>query len=515
MTAILDHYSGPPEVDPQPGLRLLGKTAPRLWTRPLRNLDDPDASLGHEAIEFAEVVLGVELLPWQRWWLIHALELREDGSFRFRTIVTLIARQQGKTFLLKLVALWAMYMGRAQTVLGAAQSLDIARESWAGAVELAEDNPELAAEIAPNGVRRANGEQCLTLTSGSRYRIAAATRSAGRGLSVDLLILDELREHRDWLAWGALTKTTIARPNALTLGISNAGDDQSVVLNSLRSAALAGTDEYLGIFEWSAPDGCDLDDLDAIAQACPGVGRTIALSSILSAMATDPPAVYRTELLCQHVDVLDSAIDAAAWKACADPSGSLAAVRDRVALCVDVAPDGAHVTLAGAALLDDGRVRVAVAGAWDSTDAARRELPGLLEQMKPMAIGWFPGGPAAALGAELRAVRTVTRLPVARVVGGRVVDSDEEEATRLGGQGAAEACQGLADLTRSRQVLHPDDPLLNAHVAGTSKRPSGDGWVFARRGGVGHVDAAYAAAGAVHLARMTPAPPPIPRSQIF
>jgi phage terminase large subunit-like protein len=286
VTALLDA----PEI--------LGKEEPRLWTRPLRELT-PDTTLGYEAIAFAREILGVELLPWQRFWLLHALELLPDGSFRFRTILTLVARQQGKTTLLKIVSLWAMYLGHAHLVLGAAQSLDIARESWQGAVELAEDNDELAAEVA--NIRRANGEQCLTLTSGARYRITAATRGAGRGLSVDLLVLDELREHRDWAAWGALTKTTIARPNALVVGISNAGDDQSVVLNSLRSAALAGTDETVGIFEWSAPDGCALDDLDAIAQACPGLGRTITLSAILSAKATDPAAVFRTELLCQHV----------------------------------------------------------------------------------------------------------------------------------------------------------------------------------------------------------------------
>ena len=35
----------------------------------------PDTSLGFECCEFAEDVLGIDLLPWQRWFLIHALEL--------------------------------------------------------------------------------------------------------------------------------------------------------------------------------------------------------------------------------------------------------------------------------------------------------------------------------------------------------------------------------------------------------------------------------------------------------
>lgn len=474
---------------------VLGAKQPRIFTPPLRELT-PETTLGFHVIEFAEEVVGVQLLPYQRWWLIHALELRPDGRFRFRTVLTLVARQSGKTFLLKILALYFLFVrGHREkiTVIGAAQSLAIAMEAWAGAVELAEDADDLHAEVAT--VRRTNGEQALVLRSGSRYRITAATRGAGRGLSVDLLILDELREHRDWLAWGALTKTTTARPNALIIGISNAGDDESVVLNSLRSTALAGTDDTIGLFEWSAPDGCELDDVQAWAQANPSLGHEngVSESTIRGFMNTDPVATFRTENLCQRVDALDAAVDLASWKATADPSVNLGSVRERVAACVDVAPDGAHVTLAGAAVLEDGRVRVEVLAAWRDTATARKELPGLLERIRPAALGWYPSGPAAALGNDLRT----------------------DEAIELKGSDVTEACQEFASLVLARQILHSDDPLLNNHIAGTAKLRSGDGWRFSRKG-VGHVDAAYAAAGAVRIARTLPAPtPPRPRAKIF
>jgi len=70
----------------------------------------------------------------------------------------------------------------------------------------------------------------------------------------------------------------------------------------------------------------------------------------------------------------------------------------------------------------------------------------------------------------------------------------------------AQACQGLADLVTGRQVLHPGDPLLDAHIAGSKKLHQGDGWRFVRRG-AGHVDAAYAAAGAIHVALTVPYSP--------
>ena len=41
-----------------------GSTEPRICTPPLRPLT-PETSLGFEVVEFADEVLGVELLPWQ------------------------------------------------------------------------------------------------------------------------------------------------------------------------------------------------------------------------------------------------------------------------------------------------------------------------------------------------------------------------------------------------------------------------------------------------------------------
>src|SRR6266545_4717565 len=152
----------------------------------------------------------------------------------------------------------------------------------------------------------------------------------------------------------------MARDNAQLWAMSNAGDDESVVLNQLRDAALAGRDPSIGIFEWSAPEGCELDDPRAWQQANPGLGHVISEQAIHSALGTDPPEVFRTEVLCQRVAALDSAVDMGAWRACVDAQGSLQVAKDRIAACVDVAPDGAHVTLAAAAVTGDGRVRVQI-----------------------------------------------------------------------------------------------------------------------------------------------------------
>jgi hypothetical protein len=130
---------------------------------------------------------------------------------------------------------------------------------------------------------------------------------------------------------------------------------------------------------------------------------------------------------------------------------------------------------------------VEIAAAWKSTEAARFELPGMLDKINPRALAWYPSGPAAALA------------PILRGRPGQV---------ELKGGAVAEACQGFADLVAARRIVHGSDPLLDSHVAGAQKYRQGDGWRFVRRG-AGHVDAAYSAAGVVHAALTIPDAPKI------
>lgn len=324
--------SSPRSVLPTPH-RFIGSETARIFTPPLRKLT-AKTSRGFQCIRFAEEVLELELFPWQKWLLIHALEILVDGTFRFRTVVLLVARQNGKSTLMQVLSLWRMFVDGAPLVIGTAQNLDIAEEVWQGAVDMAQEVPELAAEI--DKVDLTNGKKALRLVSGSRYKVQAATRRGGRGLSGDLVILDELREHQNWEAWSAVTKTTMARLLAQIWAASNAGDLTSVVLRHLRMLAHLALgdpdgingddarledvsddfdDESLGIFEWSAPPGCDVRDRGGWAQANPSLGYSITERAIASALKTDPESVFRTEVLCQWVDSMhEGAFPPGVWE---------------------------------------------------------------------------------------------------------------------------------------------------------------------------------------------------------
>lgn len=508
---------------------LLGATLPRLFTPPL--IEGPSGlcgcgcalsdatSYGFAFVEFCDDVLGIPLDPWERWVAIHGGELLPDGRPRFRKLLVIVARQNGKTHLLVALSLFWLFVERIALILGTSTNLDYARESWEKAVTIAEDTVVLAGDIPPrSGIRRANGEQTLTTIDRCRYKIAAATRRGGRSLTIHRLILDELREHQDWSAWNAAYNAMNAVYDGQAWAITNQGDEKAVVLDSLRGEVvdedgelrpLGEIDRRLGLFEYSARPGSAADDPLALAAANPNLGRRIELDDLLADARRairnggEELATFLTEILCLKVKTMDPAVDMQAWSdpfnpdspelgGCLDP-GSLDDARSRLALVLDLSLDMQHAAVYAAAQLEDGRVRVDPVVAFEGpacTKQLRAELPDLVARVKPRKVGWFPGGPAAAVAADLAERRG---WPPAGVV----VDEIRSDMTAV--------CMGLAEQVASRQVAHSGDPLLTSHLGAAEKLFRGDGWVFTRK--AGHVDAAYAAAGAVHLARTLPVRP--------
>lgn len=504
-----------------------GSATPRIWTPPLRELT-PETSYGFELIEFADTV-GAPFDDWQKFAAIHGGELLPDGRPRFRIVLILVARQNGKTTFGKVLSAWWLFVDLPgsrpaspddmPTVLGISSKLDYARESWAATCRLAKSSPLLAPEIPKGGIRESNGEQTLTTVHDTRYKIAAANDDAGRSLTVDRLLVDELRRQQSWTAWAAAEPTTTSVPGAQIVCLSNQGDDNSVVLNSLRRDAIrfietGEGDPRLGIFEWSAPDGADPTDVRALAMANPNLNHPSGRNPLdalmgnairVKAAGGAELAKFRIESMCQRVAKLDPAIDPDGWSECADEDApALDTWRDRVALCLDVSLDQRHAALVGAALVDDV-VHLETIGAWygeGCTARMRRELPALVRKVRPRVFGYLPAGPAASVAAALADPKKRTGRRAPWPPAGVAVEEIRGDVVVV--------TMGFSDLVSSRQVVHPDDEMLNAHVAAAQKLWRGDGWVYARKD-AGPIDGAYAAAGAAHLARTLPASPGRPR----
>jgi len=490
---------------------LLGKTTPRIFSRPLVTgragpcgcgcALTPRTSKGFSAIRFAEQVLGMKLIPWQKWLLVHALELRDDGRFRFRTVLILIARQNGKTTLVEVKNLWKMFVPKVSLIISVAQELDVAEESWDNAVAMVEGIPELAAEM--KDVVKVNGKKALILQNAGeparRWKPKAAGRRPGRGLSGDDVNLDELREHQTWNAWAAVTKTTMARPNPQVWAFSNAGDDKSVVLNEVRERAIAALDggegdelddvvnDTFGIFEWSAPDhikctciekgpgrphdkACLLWDREAWAQANPSLGYTITEEAIAAALATDPEPIFRTEVLCQRVKTLNEGIiTAAEWSALHDPDskrhGDLS-----IGVDIGVLRDWAAITVYSQR--EDGLGHARLVDYRPGTEWIVAKLKELKTALDPLAIG-MGRGTYESLKADLD-------------LAGLKPPADKEDPKRGDLLVATQvdmsaACGQIIDAVRQKAFRVVPAEQLDAAVVGAETSSRGDSIAWARK----------------------------------
>lgn len=488
--------------------RRLGQEVPRIFTPPLRKLT-ARTSHGFSVIEFADSVLEIDLYPWQRWLLIHALELLPDDSFRFRTIVVLVARQNGKSTLSTVLSLWFLYVYGYQLVIGTAQDLDVAEEIWQHSVDLVEETPELNA--LKERVVKVNGQKSLELKTGQRYKVKAANRRAGRGLSGDLILLDELREHTSWDSWGAITKTTMARPNAQIWALSNAGDAASIVLRYLRKMAhlalgdpdrinAKGIDDpaadddaeieiddedTLGIFEWSAPPGCETDDRDGWAMANPSLGYSITERTVSSAQRTDPEWVFRTEVLCQWSEgTSEGPFPPGAWAARCDPTSNIAA-GSKICAAVDVSWDRTMSHVAIAAKRADGDFHTEIVASRAGTAWVVPWLTGVNEDGVPRKFDGLViqsnGAPVSSLGEEMEAAG----LPMIACAGadlgkaaGQLMDlvklADMEPANPGDPKSERRPVPKVS-------IWHLPQPVLDVAAQTARTRPLGDMWVFDRR----------------------------------
>lgn len=519
--------------------KVYGCEKPRIFTQPLRPLEPRSpateaCTLGYDVIDFAEQILGISLYPWQRWLLVHMLELLPDGSLRFRQVVVLVARQNGKSLVSQVLAVWFMVVWGWPLVLGTAQDLDQAEEVWEGAVELVEENPELADLVAK--VVRVNGKKSLALntelpdgtTVRTRWKVKAASRRAGRGLSGNLILLDELREHQTWDAWGAITHTTMAQLEALILGFSNAGDMTSVVLKYLRrqahealgdpdgiiaaegAAAAAGPTQFdldsvadvlaaddeefddedlsldelevdndtLALFEWSAPPNCDRRDKAGWAQANPSLNWNPGFTerNIASALK-EPEWIFRTEVLCQWSDgALAGPFPVGSWEKgqntpVVGPDGRpTSAPEDRLEGLVDASLDTSfdrsrtYVSFAGTR--PDGRQQAVVVVGRYGQDWVRDWLMDPERRGRIRRVtGQTRGAPVSPLMRRLKEDATFD-IPVV----------DQEGADLL------EVFSVAFDAVRDDKVRHNVQPALDLAAATAAVRTlSADAKVFDRR----------------------------------
>lgn len=341
---------------PKKSKRLLGATKPRLYTPFLTGKNKL------QDVKDLCTIVGIDLLPWQEYVLKDMLTVDKAGLWVRKTNLILVARQNGKTHLARMLIL-AHLIKWETNVLIMSSNRSMALDTFRQVTQLIETNDHLKGFVKQ--IRYANGTESIEMLSGARLDVVASTRDGSRGRTVNgLLFIDELREI-DEEGYRAAMPTTRAHAGSHILLTSNAGDAFSKVLNDLRERALDHPPKSFGFYEYSAPQYCKINDRVAWAQANPALGYTITEEAIEEAISTSPIENTRTETLCQWIDSLSSP-----W-----PHGVLEETSNSEltitpgALTMfgfDVSPSRRNASLVAGQMMPDGKIAIGILETFES-----------------------------------------------------------------------------------------------------------------------------------------------------
>jgi phage terminase large subunit-like protein len=454
---------------------LIGAVKPRIHSPLLKG-----ASRIDEVANLAEKI-GMPLLPWQHFVLEDMLKVDKDGMFVRKTSLCLVSRQQGKTHLARMRILAGLFLFGEKNIIGMSSNRNMALDTFRQICNTVEDHPFLKAQVRQ--IRYANGQESITLLNGARYQIVAATRDGSRGLSCDLLYIDEAREVSEE-AFKAAVPTTRARPNSQTLITSNAGDAFSTVLNNLVSRAKETPSKTFGYYEYSAPMEArqDIHNRKYWAMANPALGWTVTESAIEESIATNPIEATLTETLCMWIDSQVSPWTFGSIEATSN-SDLILPIGTMTVLAFDVSPSKRSGALVGAQITPEGKIGVGVIETYTS-EVAIDEIK-MASQINEWAMKYRPVNIAYDKYATASIAQRLTQS------GHKLVD--------ISGQSFYQACGELSDALSNLRLVHQGQPEWVNSMNNAAMKTNDAGWRIVRRKSAGDVTAAIATAMCVHM----------------
>ena len=434
----------------------------------------------------AAKLMGIKLFPWQTLAAEYMTALY-GKRWRYPELAVVVGRQNGKTQLL----LPRVVMGllRGERIMHTAQDRALPRDVFVEVADFMEREFRGALRSKP---RLANGTEQIVMLNGGRYRIVAPSRGGARGPSNDLVIVDEAREMKDHDFVGAAQPTLTVSSSPQMIYLSNAGTDESLVLNGLR--ARAQLDPTMGYLEWSAHEDRPIDDRTGWREANPSLAGGLHakahmdfLERMYKAYTDDGhPEIFETEHLCRWVTTeLPRIVPDVAW----DRARGTTTDPERPAMGIAQDPSGRRAS-AAIAWMDDGIVNVYVLADVDGypVDLATFADEVLVE--------------ARRLGIRQVAYDSWTDRDLARYFPkyAKPMQMSEWEAAGI----------RFARSVESGQLRYDDpDGVLTADMAHTVRRNTNHAWIATRASDERPTTASFAAIRAVWLA--TNPAPAVPR----
>lgn len=442
----------------------------------------PPVPLKHEASAYRTFAasLGIDLYPWQVTAAKYLTAKAPTGRWLYREVAVIVARQNGKTKLLIPLIVQRLLAG--QSIMHTAQNAKLPREVHDEvALLLQKHYPDQLPH--KRAISYAVGHEEIRLTNGGKYRIVAPTKGGARGPSNDLVIVDELREMLDHGFIGAAKPTLTASKMPQMVYLSNAGTDESQVLNTLKRRA--EDDPVLAYLEWSASPERAADDIAGWIESNPTIGHDPAILETLtteyrSHQLAGTLGLYETEHLCRWVHTLrESLVDEYSWSLCRGETG----VPQRPVLAFAMDPKGARASCV-LAWQDGEYISIKVLFNVSPVDAPElgREVKRLVQVHGARAVGFDP----------------LTDKELAKYV---------KSPTPIAGQTWANASARFTAIVNAARLRWDDADAVTDDLTWTASKPNGEGSYHAVRASDDRpITASLAAIRAVWLASGPPAP---------
>jgi hypothetical protein len=427
----------------------VGVEVPRL-----RHAPRVRASAWEDVAELASSY-GLVLDPWQENVIEGAMGERSDGIWAAKQIGVSCPRQNGKGAIIEARELAGLLLFGENLIIHSAHELATAGLGFRRILSYFENYDDLRRKVVSRS--GAYGREYLRLRSGQELKFVTRSKSAIRGFSADCLLLDEGQILED-SAWEAILYTVSARPNhqIWLLGTPLLTTVEGIVFDRFRSRGLEGKDIHSAWFEWSAPDGCDLDDPEAWASANPSLGDRVSYENVIAerSLASDE-GFARERLGMWSSSGTHRVISADSWDAVADSNAADAG--GEAELAIDVAPDRSTTSIAAATwTTTDGVAYVDVAECRQGEpDWAVRKVADIWERNSVRAVVIDGMSAANTLIDPLRRAGVTVTVTT---------------ATQM-----AKACGGFYDAVMFAQMWHLNQPELNVALSVARKRRIGDG----------------------------------------
>ncbi len=434
-------------------------------------------TLGPEVADLSELA-GFAPDPEQRLALDLIFALNKQGTSAAFEFAVVVSRQNLKTGVFKQAALGWLFITDQRLVVWSAHEFSTTQEAFRDMAGLIEGCGYLSRRV--KRIYRGNGDESIELMSGQRLIFKARTKTGGRGLTGDKVVLDEaFALQPDHM--GSLMPTLSVRPDPQLVYGSSAGLARSDVLRKIRDRGRSGDASRLAYLEWCADrdqpcsepscrhefgtEGCVLDRRDLWKAANPLLGRVRANGTSLTYdyVAAEREALDPSEFARERMGWWDDpavgepAFGPGFWEACSTLEDTTSVPLGAIAVAVSFDLTAASI---GAAGRDDELTHV----------KPLQHGPGtgwVVERAKELQDGY---------GVE---VVIDERGPAAVLIG--PLEDAGVDLTKVDTRDVLDACAGFFERVRGRLVRHRSYVELDTAIHGAVKRDVGDRWAWGRR----------------------------------